>query len=59
MNPMDNRFAPLIPLDEWVGYSMNCEPGFERMEVDAMRSKRRRFSTGNGQLNSSVPNLDD
>ena len=55
----DNRLAPLPPLDEWVGYSMNCEPGFEHMEVDAMRNKRRRFSTGNGQSHTSVPNLDD
>ena len=37
----DNRFAPLPPLNEWVGYSMNCEPGFEHMEVDAVRNKRR------------------
>ena len=59
VNPTDNRFAPLIPLDEWSGYSMNCEPGFESMELEAMRGKIRRFSTGNGQLNSSVPNLDD
>ena len=51
-----NRFAPLPPLDEWVDYSINPGSGYEHMDLDVMRSKRRRFNTGDGQSDTSLAN---
>ena len=53
--PTHNRFAPLPSLDEWVDYSINPGSGLEHVDVDVMRSKRRRFNTGDGQSDTSYP----
>ena len=53
--PTHNRFAPLPPLDEWVDYSINTGSGMEHMDMDVMRSKRRRCNTGDGQSDTSYP----
>ena len=56
--PTHNRFAPLPPVAEWVGYSMNLGVDSEPMYLDIMPNKRRRFNTGDGQSDISNSNLD-